>query len=131
MPFIDDEYVFDAVELDSEDEDYRRWAVIAISRCKIGGYDDKLLAMLTREPEQDLRRHIVRALGNLQSAGCVSVLLGMLDTEKGFILGEIAQALGKIGVQEARPKLEQLTQSRVEWAANQARFALKLLEQRD
>jgi HEAT repeat protein len=95
---IDDEdgFQFQDVDFDSEDEFKRRIAVICVSRGRLCGYESKLMTMLQLEKSENLRRHIVRALGNVGSPLSVPSLMGILRTEKGLILGDTIRALGQL-----------------------------------
>ena len=123
----DDDYgfKFQDADFDSEDEFKKRIAVICVSRGKLRGYEEKLKAMLQLEKSEDLRRHIVRALGNIGSDGSIPLLMGILRTEKGLIVGDTIRALGQLKVSEARALIEPLEKSELEWVANNARWFAK------
>jgi HEAT repeat protein len=124
--FKDDEYVFSPEEITSPDEALRRFAVIEISKCKMIQYEDELLRRYPAEP-YDLRRHIIRALGNIGTEKSVDLLMDLLTREEGLILGDTAAALGKLKVMQAVPDLLRLVTSSLEWVAQNARFALRRL----
>jgi HEAT repeat protein len=122
-----DEYNFDPLDLESPSEEHRRWAIIAISKQPIRGYEDRLLAALCTESSPSIRRHIVRALGNTGTEKSVSALLKILNSTDELIVGDAAESLGKLKATDARPMLERLANSPVDWIANKSRWALRYL----
>jgi HEAT repeat protein len=130
MRMDDDDYQFNAQDLDSDREELRTWAVIFISHNRLNDYVDKLISMIHAAPPERLRRHIIRALGNLGSRKAVPILLDILKQEEGLICGDVAQALGRLGVTESQPLLERLATSRTPWVAQNACWALKQLVKR-
>ncbi len=119
---------FDEERLSSTDPEERRWAVIAVSRDRISQHKDTLLRMLEEENDDDVRRHIVRALGNIGDDDCIPALLRILSDEQGLIVGDAAGSLGKLRAVEPVGRLKELANSETEWVANQSRRALKQLQ---
>jgi HEAT repeat protein len=122
---LEDDYVFDESDLHAHDANLRGWAVMAISKEKLSAYRDTLLGMLGEETDVDVRRHIVRALGNIGDDDCIPALLRILSDEQGLIVGDAAGSLGKLRAVEAVGRLKKLANSDTEWVANQSRWALK------
>lgn len=52
-------------------------------------------------------------------------LLELLGVEHGLILGDIAQALGKVGSRRAAPVLEAIRDHESEWVRQNVNFALR------
>ncbi len=127
LHYQDDIRPFDLADLDSSDEDTQRFAIIGISRKRMLEHTGKLVEILQQEIPEANRRHVVRALGNLCVAESAPHLLRMLEYETGMIAGDVAKSLGQIGVVEAIPILESLTESPILWVAEQACAALKRL----
>jgi HEAT repeat protein len=120
----DSEYVFRPEDLQSADENLRRFAIIHISKERLTDFENHLVEMMATEQSYANRRHIVRALGKIGTARSIGLLLGILSEPDGLILGDAAQALGRLRVPDAVGRLQELTASRVEWIAGQARWAL-------
>lgn len=110
------------------DAEVRQFAIITISRARAAEYLDDLLHVIEVEPCLDNLRHAVRAIGELRSKRAVPVLLAIMDEYSGPIVGDAIGALGLIGAEEARGRIEELIDSDVAWIANQARRAIKLLD---
>jgi hypothetical protein len=123
-----DDYRFDPQHLTHAHTDLRRWCVIYISKNRLVQYENALLDLLETERDVSNQRHIVRGLGNIGSARSVEPLLRHLCQGQGLILGDVAEALGKLNVRDARPEIERLTQSEVCWVAEKARWALRQLD---
>jgi hypothetical protein len=121
----DDDYHFSPSDITSPDETFRRWAVIDISKHKMRDYEDVLLQRYCSEESYDLKRHIVRALGNIGGEKTCTLLVAAVRTEQGLILGEIAEAIGKLRIRDAIPDLLQLEKSPVSWVSQKARWALR------
>ncbi len=95
--------------IDKGDETLRRWKIIAGSRAGDASLLPQLLARLDGgEETPENKRHIVRALGNIGGPPVEAKLLELLSSERGLILGEIAQSLGKLHSQRAAPTLKSL-----------------------
>lgn len=123
----DDGHRFNDQDLKSPDANVRRLAIMTISKEKKNRFEDVLLNLLGKEVDIANRRHIVRALGNMGTVTSASVLLHILANESGLILGEAAEALGKLGVKEAIPKLNDLRQCGSGFVENKVEWALKAL----
>jgi HEAT repeat protein len=123
----EDDYRFQEQGLESKDEDLRRWAIIEVSRKKMRQFEDALLGLLGSEPSVSNRRHLVRGLANIGTAKSAPVLLRVLDNEFGLILGDVAEAVAKLGMKEAVPMLEQLTNCGIDFVENRAKHAIKKL----
>ncbi|MBP7747485.1 MAG: HEAT repeat domain-containing protein [Phycisphaerae bacterium] len=117
-------------DLDSEDEALRRWAAIDISKSRDATYEQELLRRFSIDPSEGVRRHIVRALGNIRSSAAVPLLLDILTNGSGLIVGDAAEALGCLREPLAREPLERLRASEIDWVRNKATWALKQLDQR-
>jgi HEAT repeat protein len=120
-------YEFKAADLDSCEEDVRRWAIIHISRNKLRQYEDKLINLLAAESGINNRRHLVRALGKIGSQRALSRIIEIIKDEEGLIVGDAAEALGRLRAAEAKTILEGLAASPIPWIANKSRWALKEL----
>jgi len=115
-------------DLASEDEDLRRWAVIDISKSRNPVYVPELLRRFSIEPSEHVRRHIVRALGNIRSSAAVPMLLDILTNGSGLIIGDAAEALGRLREPAARDALARLVGSKQDWVRNKATWALRQLD---
>ena len=73
------------------------------------------------------KRHIVRALGNIGDQSVGRHLLQLLDYEHGLILGDIAEALGKLQSIASKEQLQGLAEHHLPWVVQKARWALKKL----
>jgi len=121
----DDDFQFQDEDFDSEDETTRRFAVISVSKKRLQEYDAKLATMLQTESSPEIRRHIVRALGNIGSRVSIPLLIEMLKKEKGLIVGDVIRSLGQLKANEACAIIEPLKNSDLEWVANNSRWFLK------
>jgi HEAT repeat protein len=126
-----DSYEFDAEHLQSPDEDVRRLAIMHISKERLTSFEGRMLKLLRTEPTDANRRHIVRALGKIGTASSVDTLLEVLKGQKGLILGDAAEALGRLKVSDAVERLRELRSSDVDWIANKARWALNQILHRE
>jgi hypothetical protein len=113
--------------LDKGDETRRRWKIIDASRSGDSSLLRQLLARLDGYETYDNKRHIVRALGNIGGPRVEQRLITLLGTERGLILGDIAHALGQIGSRPALPALKDLCAHKLEWARQNASFAVRKL----
>lgn len=121
------EYVFRVDDLQDSDESVRRIAIMHVSKHKLREYAPILENQLNREPTYANRRHLVRALGNLQARAALDNLMAILEEEEGNIVGDAAETLGKLRAREAKSRLTVLSMSHLDWVANKARWALKQL----
>lgn len=121
---------FDPKNLESPDADVRRLAVIKVSRTQLGEFAVDVLELARNDPDESVRRHAIRALGNLRFRDAVPFLMEVLESEGGLIVGDAVQALGKLGAHQARYAIESLRNSDIPWVAEQARCALKALSAR-
>jgi HEAT repeat protein len=115
---------FERGDLNSIDEDLRRFAIMEASRTKDASCLPRLLALLEADTYPN-RRHIVRALGNIGGEANERRLLELLKIEDGLILGDIANALGKVGSRAALPQLRELEAHPTEWVTQNARAAIR------
>jgi HEAT repeat protein len=125
---MEEPYEFRDSDLDSSNAEIRRAAIIFISKQRLQQFENALLKMLATEPTYSNRRHIVRALGNLGSQKSVPTLLSCLDARQDLVVGDAAEALGKLKVTEAISRLQCLSDSPVEWIANKSRWALREIQ---
>jgi HEAT repeat protein len=109
------------------DESRRRQKIMRASRAEDTEMLPQLLARLNADETCENKRHIVRALGNIGGPLAEARLLELLGTSKGLILGDIAQALGKLGSLRAVPKLKGMRNHEVEWVRQNVNFALQLV----
>jgi len=119
-----------AKQLHKGDETRRRWNIIHASRAGDASLLPQLLARLDSNETYDNKRHIVRALGHLGGTQVEDTLLRMLETERGLILGEIAQSLGRLGTRRAVPALRSLADHESEWVRQNVSFAIHRLGRR-
>ena len=110
------------------DETRRRWRIIDASRAGDASMLPQLLARLDGDESQDNKRHIVRALGNIGGARAEDKLIGMLETQRGLILGDVAHALGKLRSRRAVPLLDGLRDHESEWVRQNVAFALRRIK---
>ena len=116
-----------AKHLHKGDDTLRRWKIIGASRNGDASMLPQLLARLDGDETHENKRHIVRALGNIGGPQVEAKLLGLLDTERGLMLGDIAQALGKLGSRRAVAKLRALRDHESEWVRQNVSYALRRL----
>ncbi len=116
-----------AGRLHKGDEERRRWKIIDASRSADAELLPQLLARIDVESYEN-RRHIVRALGRIGGPKAEEKLIALLAGEKGPILGEVAQALGRLRTRQAAPVLRPLADHESEWVRQNARFALRRIE---
>jgi HEAT repeat protein len=116
-----------AKHLRKGDETRRRWKIIDASRAGDPSLIPQLLARLDGEESYDNKRHIVRALGNIGGPLAEAKLNVLLTSERGLILGDIAQSLGKLGSRRSIPRLRDLSDHESEWVRQNVRFALRRL----
>jgi HEAT repeat protein len=113
-----------AKQLHKGDETLRRWKIIDASRSGDSSLLPQLLARLDSDESYDNKRHIVRALGNIGGPLAEAKLIELLASQQGLILGDIAQALGKLGSRLAVPSLQSLGDHEAEWVRQNVSFAL-------
>jgi len=114
-----------AKHLHKGDETLRRWKIIDASRARDARLLPQLLARLDGDETHENKRHIIRALGKIGGPHAEAKLLELVGTQQGLILGDIAQALGKLGSRQAAPKLKGLCDHESEWVRQNASFALR------
>ena len=119
-----------ARELHKGDESRRRSRIIDASRAGDASLLPQLLARLDGEESHDNKRHIVRALGNIGGERAEDKLIGLLETQRGLILGDVAHALGRLGSRRAVPLLKALRDHESEWVRQNVAFALKRIKAR-
>ena len=113
-----------AKELHEGGETRRRWRIIDASRAGDASLLPQLLAQLDGDESPDNKRYIVRALVNIGGARAEDKLIELLETQRGLILGDVAQALGKLGSRRAVPLLKNLRDHESEWVRQNVAFAL-------
>jgi HEAT repeat protein len=113
-----------AKRLHKGDESHRRWKIIEASRSADVGVLPQLLARLSSAETYQNRRHIVRALSNIGGPQAEAKLLELLASERGPLLGEVAQAIGKLRLRQAIPALKLLSAHESEWVRQNVAFAL-------
>jgi HEAT repeat protein len=106
-------------------EDTQRMRIFIASRSRDPRYLRKLFAVLRRDKAEANRRHAVRALGNIGGAEAEGALLAVLNGERGLIVGDAAEALGRLKSKKALHRLKQLTSDEEHWVAQQATYALR------
>lgn len=116
-----------AKHLHKGDETRRRWKIIDASRSGDASVLPQLLARLGGNETYENKRHIVRALGNIGGRCAEARLLESLGSEQGLILGDIAQALGRLRSRRAAVLLRGLSDHESEWVRQNAAFALRRL----
>jgi HEAT repeat protein len=119
-----------AKNLHNGDESLRRFKIIGASRAGDASFLPQLLARLDSNETRDNKRHIVRALGNIGGPKVEAKLIELLGTQSGPILGDVAQALGKLGSRRAIPTLNAFCDHKSEWVRQNVRFALQRLTRR-
>lgn len=118
---------YETGDLESPDEDMRRFAIMKISRTADASRLPELLRLLETDT-YDNCRHIARALGHIGGAEAERRLLDLLSSEEGLILGDTARALGALRIASARARLEVLLKHPIPWVKDSARWALKQIE---
>jgi HEAT repeat protein len=119
-----------AKHLQKGDEAHRRWKIIDASRSADASLLPQLLAPLDGDESYDNKRHIVRALGNIGSPQVEEKLVGLLGSQQGLILGDVAQALGKLRARRSGPALEGVSDHESEWVRQNVNFALRRIANR-
>lgn len=89
----------------------------------------QLLALLQSNESIRNQRHAVRALGNIGGSECEAMLLLMLDSQSGIILGDVAHSLARIGSKRAIRQLERLAEHEILWVRQNVQYALKRFKQ--
>ena len=115
-------------DLSKGDEDIRRWNIIDISKARDARYIPQLVARLESDETYENKRHIVRALGNIGDSSVGEVLLSKLQTEQGLIVGEIAEALGKLNISYAYEELQNFTNHSTPLISEKASGAIKKIK---
>jgi HEAT repeat protein len=116
-----------AKHLHKGNEASRRWKIIDASRAGDASLLPQLLARLDSDESYGNKRHIIRSLGNIGGTQAEVKLIGLLGSQQGLILGDIAQALGKLGSRRAVPALKGLCNHESEWVRQNISFALSQL----
>jgi HEAT repeat protein len=111
------------------DETLRRLKIIDASRAGEPSLLPQLLARFDSDETLENKRHITRALGKIGGPSAEAKLLELLGTQQGLILGDIAQALGKLESRQAAPLLKGLCNHESEWVRQNASFALRKLRE--
>ena len=113
--------------LHNGDETRRRWKIIDVSRAADVSSLPQLLARLNSDETYSNKRHIVRALGNIGGEKAECKLLELLSSQRGLILGEIAEALGKLRCRRALPTLRSMCDHESPWVRQNVTRALRRL----
>ena len=111
------------------DEAHHRWKIIDDSRAADASLLPQLLARL--DGDADNKRHIVRALGNIGGPQVEEKLVGLLGSRQGLILGDVAQALGKLGSRRSVLALKGFSDHESAWVRQNVNFALRRIANRD
>ena len=95
--------------IDSRAEDVQRLAILKASKDRDVSYVPHLIHLLS-DPDTCLnnRRHIVRALGHIGHQSAEAPLLHILVSESDLIVGDAAQALGRLGAVSALSSLHRV-----------------------
>jgi HEAT repeat protein len=114
-----------AKRLHKGNESIRAGKIMAASRAGDANLLPQLLARLDSNETYENKRHIVRALGNVGDPKAEAKLLELLQVQRGLMLGDIAEALGKLRSRRAVPMLRSLSDHKLEWVRQCANRALK------
>ncbi len=115
-------------DISKGNEDIRRGVLIDISRAKDNRYIPQLIARLNSNETYENKRHIIRALGNIGDNSVADFLLELLSKEKGLILSEIAETLGKFKHHKAKEKLNELVTCEISQVAEKSKWALNKIK---
>jgi hypothetical protein len=88
--------------------------IMSASRAADASMLPQLLARLHGNETYENKRLIVRALGNIGGSKAEAKLLELLRIQRGLMLGDIAEALGKFRSRRAIPMLESLTDHKLQ-----------------
>jgi HEAT repeat protein len=110
------------------DASIRAGKIMSASRAGDASALPQLLARLDSNETYDNKRHIVRALGNIGGSKAEVKLLELLQSQSGLMLGDIAEALGKLRSRRAIPMLKSLSDHKLEWVRQSVSRALRGLE---
>ena len=115
--------------IDRRSEDLQRWDIITVSLGQDVSHIDDMIRLL-REPRTTYEnaRHIVRALGKMPESRCEDVLKQMAVTAEGVILGDVAEAFGRLGLQGTREILGRWLAHEVTWVREKASWAIRQLD---
>lgn len=106
-------------------EDDRRKKIINASKSKDKRYLPQLIGLLESDETYENKRHIIRAIGNIGELRVVDMLNELIILEKGLILGDIAEALGKLKHESSKEVLLTLQNHKLAWVSEKARWALQ------
>ena len=104
------------------DETHRRWKIIDASRAGDPSLLPPLLARLNSDESYENKRHILRALSNIGGSQVEIKLIALPASQQGFILGDIAQFLGKAGLPAVRPCSQGSMRPRVRMGPSERRL---------
>jgi HEAT repeat protein len=110
------------------DESIRAGKIMSASRAGDASMLPQLLARLDSNELYENKRHIVRALGNIGGSKAEAKLLELLQSQRGLMLGDIAEALGKLRSRRAVPRLRSLCDHKLEWVRHSANRAVTRIE---
>ncbi len=119
--------MIDLTKLRDQNENVRRWEIIAVSKEADANSIDVLIEAIDAETPANIR-HIVRALGNIGGVKAERKLLALASTESGEALGDIFKALGQLKSKQAIPVLKEHHGSNIQWVSQNVRWALKQIE---
>ena len=111
-------------QLHKGNEDERRIKIIEVARRRDARYLPQLLARLDGDESLSNKRHIVRALGKIADARAERVLIRLLDTESGLMLGDFLRSLGELKSATSVPRARLLLNHESEWVRQNARWLL-------
>lgn len=108
-------------------ESERRWKIIEVSKAQDSRYLPQLYARLESDETYDNKRHIIRALGSINTKESGTVLMRLLGSSQGLILGDICRALGRLGFIESVPEIKKYANHSEVWVKQEANGAIKKL----
>ena len=113
-------------KIDRRNERLQRWDIITISKAGDADHLDEMIRLLqdSRTP-YDNARHIVRALGKIPHEKTETELLRISRVANGLILGDVAEAFGRLRTTAAKPLLLTWTNHEISWVREKSSWALK------
>jgi len=112
--------------INQKDEDLQRADIIAVSRRADASRLGELLHLLAAKGTSYAnRRHIVRALGRIGGDKAEQAILDALTRGSGLVLGDAAEAAGRLSIRAALPLLRQLTIHREDWVRQKSSWAIR------
>ncbi len=115
--------------INKKDEDLQRFGIIRVSCAADASHLKELLCLLRdKRTTYANRRHVVRALGRIGGAEAKEAILSVLTSGSGLILGDAAEAAGKLSIRDALPTLHGLTEHRLDWVRQKSAWAIGRME---